>query len=223
MLDPKISNLVSKDLSKDAIVVFDEAHNIDNICIEALSVKIDRRTLHGASNNLTNLNKAVTEMQETDKERLQSEYEALVAGLASSALLQNTDLASTLIANPVLADDLVKEAVPGNIRKAKHFLNFCKSFIEYLRLQMSENQVTVEESVIFVNKFRASTRMRDNQILALKFCHDRLQSLFRTLRIADLDTYNPLTTVSNFASLIGTYDTGLFCFHFWIYDININI
>ena len=28
MLDPKVAELVSKELSKDAIVVFDEAHNI---------------------------------------------------------------------------------------------------------------------------------------------------------------------------------------------------
>lgn len=28
MLDPKIADLISKELSKDAIVVFDEAHNI---------------------------------------------------------------------------------------------------------------------------------------------------------------------------------------------------
>ena len=37
LIDPKISGLVSKDVSKDAIVVFDEGHNIDNICIAALS------------------------------------------------------------------------------------------------------------------------------------------------------------------------------------------
>jgi len=210
MLDPKISNLVSKDLSKDAIVVFDEAHNIDNICIEALSVRLDRRVLHGASNNLTHLNKSVNDMQKTDAQRLQSEYEALVRGLASSSLIENEhdELTNTLIANPVLADDLVREAVPGNIRKAKHFLNFIKSFIEYIRNTMGANEVTVEESVLFVNKFRSSTRMRENQILALKFCHDRLQSLFRTLRIADLDKYSPLTQVSNFAALIGTYDKG---------------
>ena len=28
MLDPKIADLISKELSKEAIVVFDEAHNI---------------------------------------------------------------------------------------------------------------------------------------------------------------------------------------------------
>ena len=33
MLDPKVSNLVSRELEKESIVVFDEAHNIDNVCI----------------------------------------------------------------------------------------------------------------------------------------------------------------------------------------------
>ena len=34
MLDPKVSQLVSRQVEKEAIVVFDEAHNIDSICIE---------------------------------------------------------------------------------------------------------------------------------------------------------------------------------------------
>src|SRR5882672_5828702 len=35
---------------------------------------------------------------------------------------------------PVLPDDLVKEAVPGNIRKAEHFVAFLKRFVEYLKV-----------------------------------------------------------------------------------------
>lgn len=45
MLDPKISNMVTKELSKDCIVVFDECHNIDNACIEAFSLNINKRIL----------------------------------------------------------------------------------------------------------------------------------------------------------------------------------
>ena len=36
MLDPKVAELVSKELSKDAIVVFDEAHNIGNYLQEGV-------------------------------------------------------------------------------------------------------------------------------------------------------------------------------------------
>ena len=36
--------------------------------------------------------------------------------------------------SPALPDDLLKEAVPGNIRRAEHFVAFLKRFIEYLKV-----------------------------------------------------------------------------------------
>jgi hypothetical protein len=33
-----------------------------------------------------------------------------------------------------LPDDLLKEAVPGNIRRAEHFVAFLKRFVEYLKV-----------------------------------------------------------------------------------------
>lgn len=38
LLDPKIAELISRDLNPHSVVVFDEAHNIDNVCIESMSV-----------------------------------------------------------------------------------------------------------------------------------------------------------------------------------------
>ena len=35
----------------------------------------------------------------------------------------------------VLPDDLLKEAIPGNIRKAEHFVAFLKRFVEYLKVR----------------------------------------------------------------------------------------
>ena len=55
MLDPKIASAVSRELDASAVVVFDEAHNIDNVCTEALSVTLDRRLLDAASRNLATL------------------------------------------------------------------------------------------------------------------------------------------------------------------------
>jgi len=45
LLDPKIASIVSKEKSDSSIVIFDEAHNIDDACIEALTVRIRRKTL----------------------------------------------------------------------------------------------------------------------------------------------------------------------------------
>lgn len=57
LLDPQISSDFIKKLakSKDTIVVFDEAHNIDDVCIEAYSLKINRLSLVGAQNNIRKL------------------------------------------------------------------------------------------------------------------------------------------------------------------------
>jgi DNA excision repair protein ERCC-2 len=44
---------VSKEMEKECVVVFDEAHNIDNVCIEALSVNIWQQTIDSAIHNLS--------------------------------------------------------------------------------------------------------------------------------------------------------------------------
>ena len=65
MLDPKVSGLVSRELDARSIVVFDEAHNIDNICVEALSVSIDRRALDLSTRNLRKLEISVKRSVDT--------------------------------------------------------------------------------------------------------------------------------------------------------------
>ena len=35
----------------------------------------------------------------------------------------------------MLPEDLLTEAVPGNIRKAEHFVAFLKRFVEYLKVR----------------------------------------------------------------------------------------
>lgn len=73
-------------------------------------------------------------MKETDAQKLQDEYARLVAGLGDEGgVLEEDDLLST----PVLPEDMVAEAIPGNIRKAEHFVAFMKRFIEYLKVRYS--------------------------------------------------------------------------------------
>lgn len=81
LLDPKIAERVSKDLSKDCIVVFDEAHNIDNVCIESLSTDITEDSLRKATRGAQNLENKINEMRDSDQQKLQDEYEKLVEGL----------------------------------------------------------------------------------------------------------------------------------------------
>lgn len=53
--------MVSKELNKESVIVFDEAHNIDNVCIDSMSVKINRRTVERCTTALNTLQKTIKE------------------------------------------------------------------------------------------------------------------------------------------------------------------
>ena len=64
---------------------------------------------------------------------------------AEDAVMANPGRGYTRIeswSNVILAlpDDLLKEAVPGNIRKAEHFVAFLKRFVEYLKVRNKDQR-----------------------------------------------------------------------------------
>lgn len=101
LLDPKIAERVSKELSKDCIVVFDEAHNIDNVCIESLSIDITEDSLRKAIRGANNLDCSITELKSSDAEKLQSEYDKLVQGLRDAGDARDE---GAFMANPGVPD-----------------------------------------------------------------------------------------------------------------------
>lgn len=99
LLDPKIAEVVSKELARESVIVFDEAHNIDNVCIDSMSVKINKRIIERSQTALANLEKIVHDIKEDDENRLKDEYQRLVQGLKEAAANRENDM---VIANPVL-------------------------------------------------------------------------------------------------------------------------
>jgi len=202
LLDPKIAERVSKELSKDCIVVFDEAHNIDNVCIESLSTDITEESLRKATRGAKNLEKKIGEMRDSDAEKLKNEYKALVEGLREAGEAREED---AFMSNPALPDDLIQEAVPGNIRRADHFVTFLMRFIEYLKTRMKVRQVISETPPSFLAHLKEYTFIEKKP---LRFCAERLTSLVRTLELTNIEDYQPLQEVATFATLVATYDAG---------------
>lgn len=202
LLDPKIAERVSKELSTDCIVVFDEAHNIDNVCIESLSTDITEDSLRKATRGAQNLEKKINEMRETDQKQLEDEYKKLVEGLNAADEGRDED---AFMSNPALPDDLLKEAVPGNIRRAEHFVAFLKRFIEYLKTRMKVRHVTSDTPQTFLSHLKSYTFIEKKP---LQFCAERLTSLVRTLELTNIEDYQPLQEVATFATLVATYDKG---------------
>lgn len=59
-------------------MVFDECHNIDNACIEALSMNLNRKSLELAGQNLRRLELLILEETKNGEARLKEEYSRLV-------------------------------------------------------------------------------------------------------------------------------------------------
>ncbi|KFK35304.1 hypothetical protein AALP_AA5G267300 [Arabis alpina] len=171
LLDPKVAGIISKELQKESVVVFDEAHNIDNVCIEALSVSVRRVTLEGANRNLNKIRQEIDRFKATDAGRLRAEYNRLVEGLALRGDLSGTD---QWLANPALPHDILKEAVPGNIRRAEHFVHVLRRLLQYLGGRLDTENVEKESPVSFVSSLNSQAGIEQK---TLKFCYDRLHSL----------------------------------------------
>ncbi|ODQ65593.1 DNA repair helicase [Nadsonia fulvescens var. elongata DSM 6958] len=202
LLDPKIADRVSKELSKDSIVIFDEAHNIDNVCIEALSVDITEDSLRRASKGANSLAKKIDDVRATDADKLQNEYQKLVEGLREAEVARDEE---QFMSNPVLPDDLLSEAVPGNIRRAEHFIAFLKRFIEYLKTRMRVLNVISETPTSFLKHLRELTFIERKP---LRFCSERLSYLVNTLELTEIEDFTALKEIAAFATLVSTYETG---------------
>ena len=55
-----------------------------------------------------------------------------------------------ILANPVLPDHVLQEAVPGNIRKGEHFVAFMKRLVEYLKTRLRVQHVVQESPAGFL-------------------------------------------------------------------------
>ncbi|CAB3402237.1 unnamed protein product [Caenorhabditis bovis] len=202
ILDPKIAELVSKDFSRRSCVVFDEAHNIDNVCIESMSVAITQKNVERASNELGKLDNIVHHMRNRNAEKLKQEYDRLVEGLRRTERERAND---ERLANPVIPDQILQEAIPGSIRQANHFLLFLKRFIEYVKHRMRTNQVLIESPAAFVKDINERICIERRP---LRFCAERLSNLVKTLELADGSDVWALSQVATLATLVSTYSKG---------------
>mmetsp|Transcript_8985 Transcript_8985/g.22241 ORF Transcript_8985/g.22241 Transcript_8985/m.22241 type:complete len:815 (-) Transcript_8985:62-2506(-) len=210
MLDPKVAKMVSKELEAESIVVFDEAHNIDSVCIEALSVKINERGLDQATRSLGRLSSEVSKIKASDNQRLNQEYQNLVNGLIDQGLL-DAPANDTNLGSNVLAPDVLQESVPGNIRRAEHFLQFMKKVVEHLKARLSRitgpnGGVTSETPLAFLHRMTNGTSLETKP---LRFAYSRLNSLLRTLQVSNMDDFNSLGDVADFSTLLATYSEGV--------------
>jgi DNA excision repair protein ERCC-2 len=111
----------------------------------------------------------------------------------------------------VLNPDVLNEAVPGNIRRAEHFIGFMKKVVEHLKARLRSvagpnGGVRSETPLAFLHRMTNGTSL---EAKPLRFAYSRLSSLMRTLQVSNLDDFNAITAVADFASLLATYSEGI--------------
>ena len=224
MLDPKISSLVTRSLDERSIVVFDEAHNIDNVCLEALSVTLDKKALDAAAANLSHLGAEVKRVKRVDANRLNAEYARLVRGLGEAegggggrgggggggggggaAAAPGVDIADVQPAPAVLPADVLQEAMPGTIRNAELFVRYMTHIVRHLRGRICVREL---QTVIPTQFLKGMKEDLGIDVTPLRYAYTRLQSLLRTLEVTALEDFGPLTSVCDFVTLLGTYARG---------------
>ena len=111
----------------------------------------------------------------------------------------------------MLSPDVLNEAVPGNIRRAEHFIGFMKKVVEHLKARLKavagpNGGVQSETPLAFLHRLTHGTALETKP---LRFAYSRLSSLLRTLEVSNLDDFNSLTDVADFATLLATYSEGV--------------
>lgn len=106
--------------------------------------------------------------KQRDARRLREEYERLVKGLSTDLLRDRQGggpssasggtskfVGDELLGTPQLSQDIVEETVPGNIRRAEHFIGYLRRLLEYLRQKMKMDHVVQENPKLFLNQLQA--------------------------------------------------------------------
>ena len=204
VIDPKISQMVSKDIGKDSILVFDEAHNIDNVCIESLSLNLNRRTLEGATKNVATLNRAIDKAKEQNAEQLRAEYNRLVAGLQDTGTFGGVAVTDEFGGDAVALTGALDSMIPGDILQARSFSAFMRKVIDFLKERLRQTVNVVEmENVPFVKQLMQKMLLPEPK--SLRFASQVAHSLSNRVGRIELGIrLHPLVRVERGGGKIGS-------------------
>lgn len=194
LIDPTIYSIVSKDLSKDSFVIFDEAHNIDSHCIESLSSEISRNTLEAGSKILSLIERKIKSKQADVEKEMKKEYDLMMKKVDS--LFENTI--------PHSFNTNILEIAPGNMRNGLHFVSVMKRLIEFLKTKLKTTHLTVETINSFLQNIKDLTFIDKK---TLQFVSQRMGLMIHGLGIED-ENISKLLSISNFATMLSIYSKG---------------
>lgn len=148
VLDPKIQEKIN--LPSNAILVFDEAHNIDNACIDAFSYEITRNTVVKCSKGLEVMEQTINK----------SNINKIAVARAEDYNKIKDDIESF--------GTVCYGKLPGNLRKDVHVLSIMKRILEFLKIKLKSTHLTINTPANFMFSLQNLTFITTRTLLHLK-------------------------------------------------------
>eukprot|EP01063_Lacrimia_lanifica_P007446 TRINITY_DN14744_c0_g1_i1.p1 TRINITY_DN14744_c0_g1~~TRINITY_DN14744_c0_g1_i1.p1 ORF type:complete len:784 (+),score=311.29 TRINITY_DN14744_c0_g1_i1:103-2454(+) len=189
IIDAKVAESVTDMFPPNSAVIFDEAHNMDNNCMESLSFSFTKSNARKAKEQAKALAKVIKKARQEKPAALDAEYASTVTNAAASGRATG---------------DASFELIPGNMRKAEHFVGMLKRLTEYFHERFSQRSTRIEA----YTPAEALRNIREQVMVTAKqlgFSQDRLRMLLRTLNEIG-EHYRELQLMVHLLTTLATYE-----------------
>ncbi|KAI5175268.1 DNA excision repair protein ERCC-2 [Pancytospora epiphaga] len=186
IIDPAVYNAVSKCIPADSVIIFDEAHNIDSHCIEALSMELNRSVLEAAGRMISMVGNSIKSKDSAHDLPKDLQIEQNVEDVIPYYELNSRNF----------------EHCPGNLRRSVHFLSVMKRLVEFFKTKLKTTHLTTESIDTFAHHIEELTFIKRK---SLQFCSQRLGMLVAEI---DDDEIRKLKQVADFATMLGIHSRG---------------
>lgn len=236
-LDPGASETIFKTIQSSGIVVFDEAHNIDDVCCEFMSMWVDQPTLDLAAIGVDTAKAKEKEIRHKEQDKLQKAFDKMKETLKEKDSLAPETL--ELLSHRNIPEHLLNKALPSSIRDFDDFIDKTKKLIRFLTnfIQGTERPTltTQQADALLHNETNAVNapidpsvteieRYSPNSVLGLLVqktgldtytmikMPEQLANFIVGNKLPDYEKYAALVDVLEFTALIAEFDKGFTVF-----------
>lgn len=197
LLDPAVYSTVSKGLPSDAVIIFDEAHNIDGHCIEVLSISLTRSVLESAFKAIEALSASL------DSKGREETADGMPSADSSLRIASKLDCAVDN-AIPHFLETGAPEYVPGNLRNTVHLLSVLRRLVAFFKTRLKATHLTSESVKSFAQGLEDLAFVGRR---TLSFVSQRLGIAVQRLGCTDA-SLSALQAVADFSTLLGLHSRG---------------
>ncbi|KAM0674951.1 TFIIH/NER complex ATP-dependent 5'-3' DNA helicase subunit [Gurleya vavrai] len=148
VIDPRIKSIVLKEVGLNSVIIFDEAHNIDNACIEAMSVNIKRNDLENAGKEIKILEAEIKKARIENEKILVQEYNNIKNN-------KMEDLEGTMPYNTIKDKNENKSNIQDEYKTEKNkFTNNDKNEIKHKKIEKNQSTNDEEKNITIKDSYK---------------------------------------------------------------------